>query len=127
VSGSGEPAPPITLLFQNFPNPFPNATIGQSSTCIWFDLATGGKVRLDILDLRGHLVKNVVPGSTFGPEIPAGRYGRPTPSATTGCNPDFVWDGSTNRGSRVPRGIYLVKLETPDGTYFKRIVFLGPS
>ena len=127
VTGTGEPAPPITLLFQNFPNPFPERATGQSATCLWFDIATGGPVRLDILDLRGHVVRNIVPGSIFADELPAGRYGRPSPSATTGCNPDFLWDGSVAGGGAAPQGIYLVKLQTPDGVFFKRIVYLGSS
>jgi len=32
--------PPTTLLYQNFPNPFPAG--GRDSTCIWFDLAGRG-------------------------------------------------------------------------------------
>jgi len=42
--------PTATLLYQNFPNPFPAA--GRDSTCLWFDLAIAGNVQLDILDLR---------------------------------------------------------------------------
>src|SRR6266850_267923 len=41
--------PTATLLYQNFPNPFPAA--GRDSTCLWFDLAIAGTVELDILDL----------------------------------------------------------------------------
>ena len=125
VTGLDEPAPPLTLLFQNFPNPFPQRSTGQSSTCIWFDVSTSGRVRLDILDLRGHVVRNLVPGSVFGTELSAGRYGRQAQGATTGCSPDFSWNGTATNGEMAPQGVYLVKLETPDGTFFKRIVFLG--
>src|SRR6266481_939957 len=52
--------PTSTLLYQNFPNPFPAA--GRDSTCIWFDLPIAGSVQLDILDLRGTRVRRFVPG-----------------------------------------------------------------
>ncbi|MBI4502229.1 MAG: S8 family serine peptidase [Gemmatimonadetes bacterium] len=124
IRGDVEASPPITLLFQNFPNPFPERTTGQASTCIWFDVASPGRVRLDILDLRGHVVKNLVPGRIFDSELPAGHYGR-SGAADTGCDPDFSWNGTASDGSVAPQGVYLLRLETADGTLFKRIVFLG--
>lgn len=122
-----EDAPPLTLLFQNFPNPFPDRSTGQRTTCVWFDLAAPGVVRLDVLDLRGHVIRNLVPGSQFGEQLPAGRYGRPSPNAITGCDPALEWDGTDQSGNVMPRGIYLVKLVTPDGVSFRRVVFLGPG
>lgn len=120
-----ESVPTVTLLFQNFPNPFPNASIGQVTTCIWFDLATNGRVRLEVLDLRGHLVRRLIPSGALGEWRPAGRYGRPAVGASGRCDRDFEWDGRADNGLFVPRGVYIVKLETPDGTFFKRAVFLG--
>ncbi|MEO5817947.1 MAG: hypothetical protein ABIT20_21950, partial [Gemmatimonadaceae bacterium] len=49
-----------TLLYQNFPNPFPAPS--SQSTCFWFDLKTRGKVELTIHDLRGHRVRTMIPG-----------------------------------------------------------------
>lgn len=115
--------PTLTLLFQNFPNPFPDRNTGRRSTCIWFDLATSGRVRLDIMDMRGHVVRSLVPGSAFDPELTAGHYGR----SGADCDPALEWDGTTVNGTMVPQGIYIAKLVTPDGTSFKRIVFLGPG
>lgn len=120
-----ESVPTVTLLYQNFPNPFPNVSTGRSTTCVWFDLANGGRVRLEILDLRGHLVRRLVPGPGGSDALPAGRYGRPVVGASGQCDPRFAWDGVAEDGSVVPRGVYLVKLETPNGTFFKRAVFLG--
>ena len=122
VDGS---VPPVTLLFQNFPNPFPNRAIGLSATCIWFDLATSGSVRLEILDLRGHRVRTLVPGDAFPDPLPAGRYGRPGGAAGGRCDANLEWDGRAEDGTLVRQGVYLAKLATPDGTFFKRIVFLG--
>ncbi len=117
--------PPVTLLFQNFPNPFPNPAIGTAATCFWFDLARTGSVRLEILDLRGHRVRTLVPGPAFPDPLPAGRYGRPGGAAGGRCDANLEWDGRTAEGDAVPQGIYLAKLSTPDGVFFKRIVFLG--
>jgi hypothetical protein len=117
-------APPLTTLFQNFPNPFPQSATGQRVTCLWFDLAVEGLVSLEILDLRGLLVRSLIPGSGLGPILPPGRYGRPEPG-TSGCDPRFAWDGLTDAGHEVNAGVYLAKLGTPEGVFFKRIVFLG--
>jgi hypothetical protein len=117
--------PPVTLLFQNFPNPFPNPAIGEATTCFWFDLAHSGEVRLEILDLRGHLVRTLIPSDAFTEPLPAGRYGRPGGAASGRCDSNLQWDGRTEDGRDVLRGIYLAKLVTPDGVFFKRIVFLG--
>jgi subtilisin family serine protease len=122
VDGS---VPPVTLLFQNFPNPFPNPALGLSATCLWFDLATSGTVRLEILDLRGHRVRTLVPGDAFPAPLPAGRYGRPGSGAGGRCDVNLEWDGRAEDGTAVRQGVYLAKLVTPDGTFFKRIVFLG--
>lgn len=120
-------APPVTALFQNFPNPFPNRAIGQSATCIWFDLAVDGVVRLDILDLRGHIARTLIPANGLGPFLVPGRYGRPSAFGGGRCDPRLEWDGTTADGTFVPPGVYLAKLVTSDGTFFKRVVYLGPS
>ncbi len=117
--------PAVTLLFQNFPNPFPNRTTGQRTTCIWFDLAQGGETRLDILDTRGHVVRTFVPGPAFSSNLDAGRYGRPAVGQSGSCDLNLQWDGTAADGSTVPQGIYLVRLVAPEGTFFKRIVFMG--
>lgn len=122
-----ESVPTVTLLYQNFPNPFPNVSTGRTTTCVWFDLATGGRVRLEILDLRGHLVRRLIPGSGESDVLAASRYGRPLVGTSGQCDPRFAWDGLAEDGDAVPRGVYLIKLETPSGTFFKRAVFLGSN
>lgn len=118
-------APVVTLLFQNFPNPFPSAATRTETTCIWFDLATQGRVTLDILDIRGHVVTNLIPGDDFPVLLSPGRYGRPDVGLAGRCDPRLEWDGGARNGTTMPRGIYLARLATPDGTFIKRIVFLG--
>jgi len=116
--------PAVTQLFQNFPNPFPNPSTGLTSTCLWFDLSVEGVVGLSILDMRGHLVRRLVPAPDQGLFFRPGRYGRPESGAGR-CDARYEWNGTASNGERVPAGIYLARLETPAGTFFRRIVFLG--
>ena len=114
--------PTSTLLYQNFPNPFPAA--GRDSTCLWFDLPLAGAIELDILDLRGAPVRHFVPGPDFPGVLPPGRYGR---GSTGGgiCDPRLMWDGRADDGHPLPAGVYLAKLKAPGLIVFKRIVFRG--
>jgi hypothetical protein len=114
--------PTSTLLYQNFPNPFPIA--GRDSTCLWFDLAIAGNVQLDILDLRGNRVRRFVPGPDFPGVLAPGRYGRGSGSGGI-CDPRLMWDGRADNGHPLPAGVYLAKLKAPGLLIFKRIVFRG--
>jgi hypothetical protein len=114
--------PPVTLLYQNFPNPFP--AMGQETTCLSFDLAVASEVELDILDLRGSPVRRLVPGPELGPMLTPGRYGR-SGSGGLPCDPRLTWDGRADNGQDVPAGVYLFKLRASGITQFRRIVFRG--
>lgn len=114
--GSGPPpptssAPAITLLYQNFPNPFPSPV--AQGTCVWFDLAIGGAVRLEIYTLRGERVRTLVPADGLGPVLPPGRYGRAFEGVDAGCDPRLRWDGRAGDGRLVPPGVYLIRLRAP--------------
>jgi len=115
-------APPATLLYQNFPNPFPSAT--QAATCIWFDLATASQVELDVLTLRGGIVRHVLPSSSVPAILAPGRYGRGTTGASL-CDERFTWDGRADDGEWLPAGVYLYKLKVGSLIQFKRLVYLG--
>ena len=115
--------PTSTLLYQNFPNPFPNA--GRDSTCLWFDLAVTAMVELEILDLRGNRVRRFVPGPDFPAILAAGRYGRGQAGSGGICDPRLMWDGRADGGHPLPAGVYLAKLKAPGLLVFKRIVFRG--
>ncbi len=115
--------PTSTLLYQNFPNPFPAA--GRDSTCLWFDLAITGMVELDILDLRGNRVRRFAPSPDFPAPLPAGRYGRGQAGGGAICDPRLMWDGRADDGHPLPAGVYLAKLKAPGLLVFKRIVFRG--
>lgn len=112
-----------TLLYQNFPNPFPAPASGV--TCIWFDLAASDFVHLDIYDLRGNAVKTIVPGPDQGGSMAAGEYGRNTDQGESGCDPRFQWDGTDAAGRVVPPGIYFVRLRANGKDFLKKMVFLG--
>jgi subtilisin family serine protease len=114
--------PPTTLLYQNFPNPFPAA--GRDSTCLWFDLAIPAVVDLAVLDLRGNAVRRFVPGPDFPGILPAGRYGRSGPGGPT-CDARLMWDGRADDGRELPPGVYLYKLRAGRVIQFRRIVFRG--
>jgi hypothetical protein len=114
--------PPLTLLYQNFPNPFP--TGDRTSTCIWFDLTDRSQVSLEIRDLRGNLVRRLLMSSELPEVLPAGQYGR-SGSGAAGCDPRFSWDGRADDGRFVPRGLYLLRLRTDRGQWVKKVYFKG--
>jgi hypothetical protein len=89
-------------LFQNYPNPFnPSTTI---EVAIPEDHA--GTATLAIHDVRGRLVNMLFQGTLL-----AGRRA-------------FVWDGTDNRGLRVPAGVYLCTLKNGAWRMTKKMVLL---
>mgnify|MGYP001764782685 CR=1 FL=1 len=119
------PLPTATLLYQNFPNPFPSAV--AMATCFWFDVGkddTG--VSLDVLDLRGNLVRRIVPADDGVTRFDAGRYGRGAPGASSNCDDRFTWDGTATDGRTVAPGVYLARFRANNGSpTFRKIVFTG--
>jgi hypothetical protein len=119
-----DPGRPVaTLLYQNFPNPFPRGA--NSSTCVWFDLRDPATVRLEIFDIRANLVRRLAPASDVAALLPAGRHGRAVQSGSGGCDPRFAWDGTAEDGRLVAPGVYLLRLTTDGRTLTKKIVFRG--
>lgn len=119
------PLPTTTILYQNFPNPFPSAT--AFNTCFWFDIgATGAAVKLDILDLRGNQVRRIVPGADGITEFAPGRYGRGLAGTESNCDNRFVWDGLAEDGRTVAPGVYLARFQAGNAApIFRRVVFRG--
>ena len=122
VSDTGPPA--VTLLYQNFPNPFP--TPESRVTCIWFDLNRNTPVTLTVHDVRGNLVRRLLPNASTPQFLPPGRYGRATSTSDDGCDPQTTWDGRADDGSTVPRGVYLIRLRISGAQSIKKAVFQGP-
>jgi len=118
--------PPVNLLYQNFPNPFPSTS--SPVTCIWFDLAQRSEgVTLAIYDLRGRLVRTIVPSAVVSSKLEAGYYGRSANGPMAGgCDPRFAWDGRGSDGQSVPPGVYLLRLHVDDAWQTKKIIFRGP-
>jgi hypothetical protein len=112
-----------TVLYQNFPNPFPTAL--QSATCIWFDLERPAAVQLEVYDLRGLLVRRLLPSGDLAGELPAGRYGRGTAGTNQGCDDRTAWDGRDSRGNPVPAGVYLLRFRANGIEQRRRILFRG--
>jgi hypothetical protein len=119
------PLPTSTLMYQNFPNPFPSAA--SFSTCFWFDVGEpGGTISIDVLDLRGNSVNTVVPAADGQTVFPAGRYGRGVPGLGSNCDNRFIWDGTARDGRPVPPGVYLARFRANGGPpTVRRILFLG--
>ncbi|MBC8087562.1 MAG: hypothetical protein H7Z40_09860 [Phycisphaerae bacterium] len=112
--------PTTTLLYQNFPNPFP--TSSAFATCFWFDIGSGGAiVTLDIVTLRGTLVKTIVPAKRFEP----GRYGVGNAGSGSNCDNNFVWNGTSTTGLTVPAGVYLLRFKAGKQVSFKKLLFVG--
>lgn len=119
---TGRPA--VTLLYQNFPNPFP--TSDSRVTCIWFDLIVTTSVSLTIHDVRGNLVRRILPNAASPGFLAPGRYGRASTASGTTCDPALSWDGRADDGSTVPRGVYLIRLRAGGTQSIKKAVFQGP-
>jgi hypothetical protein len=121
-----DPALPArTLLYQNFPNPFPSPS--AFSTCIWFDVAEpGARIALDLTDLRGNLVRTLIPGVDGQRDFVPGRYGQGAPGTGSNCDNRFVWDGTGNDGRTVAAGVYLLRFQAGRAApSFRRVLFLG--
>jgi hypothetical protein len=115
--------PPATLLYQNFPNPFPNSGVGSMETRIWFDLAETSRVELAVFDLRGRLVKQLVPRRGCPPaELSPGVYGREAGAGEDPCHL-FLWDGRDDRDRAVPPGVYLLRLKAGGVVEVRRVVY----
>lgn len=113
--------PPVTILHPNFPNPFPRPELDRTDTSIWFDLHERGPVELAVYDLRGRLVRRLIPRRGCGPvELEPGLYGREDAG-----DPCVVlrWDGRDESGATVPPGVYLLRLRTPGTDETRRVVF----
>jgi hypothetical protein len=116
--------PPATLLYQNFPNPFPRPDLGVPETSIWFDVTAPTTVQLGIYDLRGRLVRTLIPADPSCGEVTLqpGQYGR----GVTDTEPCVLtrWDGRTTDGEFVTRGVYILRLRAGGAEQTKRILYM---
>jgi len=87
-------------LKQNYPNPF------NPVTNIVFDIVKAGRVRIDVFDASGRLVRTLLDEYRG-----AGRH-------------SVVWDGRNNAGSVVPSGIYFYRINTGEFTATRKMILL---
>lgn len=96
AAGVGD-SPSLTWLATPSPNPC------VSATRIAFSLASPANARLEVLDAAGRRVHTLARGA-----MPAGSQ-------------SVSWDGRSERGSRVPAGVYFVRLTTPQRDFTTRL------
>jgi hypothetical protein len=87
-------------LNQNYPNPF------NPSTSIRFSVPKEGRVKIEVYDVTGSLVKTVLDEAV--------RVG----------NKEVVWDGTNSSGSKVASGMYLYRLQSDDFVAVKKMIML---
>ena len=89
-----------TVLKGNYPNPF------NPSTVVSFDLATSSRVKVEIYNIRGQKVCNLV-DANYSP----GRHNK-------------VWNGMDDFGKKVSSGIYFYQMSTDNYVSVKRMLLL---
>jgi hypothetical protein len=102
VVAAGSPdIPKFFSLHAVAPNPISKEAI------IRFDLPTQTAVQIHVYDARGRLVLSALEGEQF----PAGRH-------------QWVWDGRSRSGNRVPPGIYFYRLIAGSFTATRKAVLM---
>ena len=87
-------------LSQNYPNPF------NPSTTVNYDVADHGLVSINVYDLTGKLIYDLVNDFHL-----AGTY-------------DVTWDAIDNNGLNVPSGIYIYQLRSGNIVHTKKMLLL---
>ena len=95
-----EPIPSEYVLTQNYPNPF------NPSTQIKVGLTSGSHAVLTVYNVLGEKVATLMDGQ-YAPGV----Y-------------DLTWDGKDASGRVLAGGIYIYRLQTPEFTSVKKMVFL---
>ena len=88
------------FLHPNYPNPF------NPSTVISYDIANDSRVELNVFDMRGRLIKNLVNQNQS-----VGRY-------------NVTWNGSDNLGNTVSAGVYIYKLNAGAEIFSRKMVLM---
>ena len=87
-------------LHQNYPNPF------NPVTTITFELAKSELVRLNVYDVNGNLIKNLING-----EKAQGQY-------------NVSWNGVNNAKENVAGGVYFYRIDTDSYSSTKKMILL---
>ena len=92
--------PELSKLYQNNPNPF------NAETTFRYDIKEAGIVKLDIYNVKGQLIKNLV-SAHYEP----GSY-------------DVSWIGKDNNGRKLSSGIYFYRINANGYNHIKKAVLL---
>ncbi len=101
TSAAPDIQPAGTLLLQAAPNPF------NPQTEIHFFLERNQPVSLNILDARGHLVRNLL-------------RSEPRPKGSGKAR----WDGRDNQGRDLPSGLYMAQIKTLNRTAVTKLTLV---
>ena len=99
-SESQVPVPEIYKLYQNYPNPF------NPRTVIRYQLPKPGKVRVQIYNILGQMVKTLI-----DEEQSAGYY-------------RAIWDGRNQHGISMASGVYFYRIEAGKFHDVKKMLIL---
>jgi len=97
-------APMSFRLDQNYPNPFNPSTV--IAYVVPGSRESAANVRLEIFDIRGHLVRSLVNERKTG-----GEY-------------SVHWNGKNENGIQVNSGIYIYRLQTGELTSFRKMTLM---
>jgi hypothetical protein len=104
--GQGEsPEVPVVYgLHNNYPNPF------NPETMISFTPEVEGQVTIDILNIKGQIVKNLVKETIENNEIDILH--------------SYIWDGSNNHGKYVSSGVYFYRYQSPKRIQINKMLMI---
>lgn len=87
-------------LYQNYPNPF------NPSTCISFNLKNTQNVEVNIYNIKGQKVKELV-----NTKLEAGKH-------------SFTWDGNNQNNKKTSAGIYFYQIKAGDFKQTKKMIMI---
>lgn len=100
VNADEDLIPLITKLNKNYPNPF------NPTTTINYSLKENSKVSLNIYNIKGQKVKQIV-----NEVLTAGEH-------------SIVWDGTDNNNKSISSGIYFYKMKTENHEETKKMILM---
>ena len=92
--------PKTNALLQNYPNPF------NPQTTITFDIVNAERVNIDVFNVNGRIVRNLLNERRSG-----GRH-------------SIQWNGRDNSGSTVPSGIYFYRITAGNFNATRKMILL---
>ena len=99
---SAEPSLPLQFSLQaNAPNPF------NANTRLRFSLGVGGPISLEVFDISGRLVRQLVDQRWSAPGV----Y-------------EVSWDGRNDRGTAVVSGVYIYRLLVHDQAATRKMLLV---